>query len=217
MSKPLSVVRRFTYTSLIAYKQPSTAVVTHKPVRLSQGVYKRASWCLCLCRLHGSPAAETFVGEFISCCQAVSNWQQAPKGTAGKQVCHVSTTATVICNQINWLRVLSQVKGLTPATRHSQRLQKADAESIGLVSVPDDSNLCQGEKSGRQAELKLAKAASSKCTCWLHLKCPTMKSWKQPMVHDQQLHLCLSGQAVHVVFVNATYCVPTTQHMYDCS
>ncbi|DBA79159.1 TPA: hypothetical protein ACH3X1_008989 [Trebouxia sp. C0004] len=55
-----------------------------------------------------------------------------------------------------------KVKGLTPATRHSQRLQKADADTFGLVNFPDDSNLCQG------------KAALSVCgkrdeaAAWLH-------------------------------------------------
>jgi len=79
--------------------------------------------------------------------------------------------------------VLSQVKGLTPATRHSQRLQKADADSIGLVSFPDDSNFCQGEKSSRQAEVKSAKAASSKCTYESHLKCPSNQELED--FHDQ--------------------------------
>ncbi len=62
--------------------------------------------------------------------------------------CHVQ------CNWLTSLRALSQVKGLTPATRQSQRLQKVDAENVGLVNFPDDIELRQGEKSGSQAEVK---------------------------------------------------------------
>ncbi|KAL0053848.1 hypothetical protein WJX82_011725 [Trebouxia sp. C0006] len=38
-----------------------------------------------------------------------------------------------------------KVKGLTPATRQSQRLQKVDAENVGLVNFPDDIELRQGK------------------------------------------------------------------------
>ena len=85
MPQPLSVVGRITCIKLIAYKQPSAAVVRHKPIGLSQGVYKRGLWSVYLCRLHRSIAAEDFVGEFFLCCQAVSNCKQAPKGIAGNK------------------------------------------------------------------------------------------------------------------------------------
>lgn len=83
--------------------------------------------------------------------------QASPQRYCRKQVCCGSTTAAVMCSEINWLtslRALSQVKGLTPATRQSQRLQKVDAENVGLVNFPDDIELRQGEKSGSQAEVK---------------------------------------------------------------
>ncbi|KAL0034613.1 hypothetical protein WJX79_010469 [Trebouxia sp. C0005] len=57
-----------------------------------------------------------------------------------------------------------KAKGLTPATRHSQRLQKADAKSMGLVSLPDDTNLCQGK-----ATLSVC-GTRDEAAAWLHSK-----------------------------------------------
>ena len=109
----------------------------------------------------------------------------------------LSTTAAVMCSEINWLtslRALSQVKGLTPATRHSQRLQKVDAENIGLVNFPDDSNLRQGEKSSCQAEAKLRKVQSEKSSSQAEVK-SARAARLQISKHTYCSHLkCLNDQ-----------------------
>ena len=53
-----------------------------------------------------------------------------------------NTLSTLYC--LSMCR-LSQVKGLTPATRHSQRLQKVDAEHTCLVESANDCSLRQGD------------------------------------------------------------------------
>ena len=42
--------------------------------------------------------------------------------------------------------VLSQVKGLVPAIRQSQRLQKVNAENTGLTDFPDEGKMHAGEE-----------------------------------------------------------------------
>ena len=142
----------------------------------------------------------------------------SPQRYCRKQVCCGSTTAAVMCSEINWLtslRALSQVKGLTPATRQSQRLQKVDAENVGLVNFPDDIDLRQGEKSSSQAEVKSCQIPGLKTYRLLTSEMPRRSraaELPRPTVHDKQLHLSLCGQVAHCFVIHNTCCVPILQH-----